>query len=323
MKLIFGSSLLILFWFWFSQSETEASDLDVCPDREVESCENFDGNNISCFIYPTNILNCSWSFHTLQEDAQLFVCISICDTDTTVDPPSLLSEGRVGSGSMVLDDYNDTYVVLQFTTSNSCMPNKTVHSCEYEHALIEFLFPPNILVSVKDQGLLVTWDVPYLKKVTKSPCFEYELDMGDQEKPIHVVAEQSYTKPYADPTRTYRVRIRTKVREDCYGPSWWSDWSDWSDTVRLAEVKQSETQYSIPVIISISLGIPMILLAVLLLVRHQRVCKVLFPPIPRPPSKYKYFLEKNYTFNVPVPSAKPEEEITEVQDAEQNPGTTF
>ena len=29
-----------------------------------------------------------------------------------------------------------------------------------------------------------------------------------------------------------------------------------------------------------------------------RVCKVLFPPIPRPPSKYKYFLEKNYTFNV-------------------------
>lgn len=91
-----------------------------------------------------------------------------------------------------------------------------------------------------------------------------------------------------------------------------------------------------------------------------RVTKVLFPPIPRPPPKYKYFLEKSDTFNVstlwtvntqdhishtfsnhkdvciqslkalfPVlccqffystPSAKPEEVITEVEDTGKNPG---
>lgn len=29
-----------------------------------------------------------------------------------------------------------------------------------------------------------------------------------------------------------------------------------------------------------------------------RVCKAFFPPIPRPPPKYLYFLEKNDGFNV-------------------------
>lgn len=32
-------------------------------------------NNFRCFLYPTNTLNCSWSFHTLQKDAQLLVHI--------------------------------------------------------------------------------------------------------------------------------------------------------------------------------------------------------------------------------------------------------
>lgn len=29
----------------------------------------------TCFLYPTKLLNCSWSFHNLPEDTQLSVCI--------------------------------------------------------------------------------------------------------------------------------------------------------------------------------------------------------------------------------------------------------
>lgn len=32
-------------------------------------------DNFHCLLYPTNMLNCSWSFPTLQKESQLFVYI--------------------------------------------------------------------------------------------------------------------------------------------------------------------------------------------------------------------------------------------------------
>ncbi|KAF3850526.1 hypothetical protein F7725_012298 [Dissostichus mawsoni] len=40
-------------------------------------------DKVFCLLYP-QILNCSWSFNTLQQDTQLFANISICDGNKSV-----------------------------------------------------------------------------------------------------------------------------------------------------------------------------------------------------------------------------------------------
>ncbi|XP_044074955.1 granulocyte-macrophage colony-stimulating factor receptor subunit alpha-like isoform X2 [Siniperca chuatsi] len=325
---IFWSSLLVL---WASQSGTHASNPDICQENmeidELNAQSSVEGNyimktavegNFLCALYPTNTLNCSWSFHTLQKNAQLFVYISVCDGERTVPPPSHnSSEERVGSRSLTLSDYQSFHVNINFHIT---LHDKwTDYTFRYDEHMLEVLAPPEkISASVKDGSLLVTWGLPHSREYSNPSCFEYQLDIGDQERPKNLTG-QSYKEPNADPSRTYRVRIRARRKYECQlSPQW----SDWSHTVM---VEQSGYKLNTLVIISISLGIPMILLAVLLMVRHQRVTKVLFPPIPRPPPKYKCFLEKNDTLNFfhPGLSAEPEAEITEVEDTEQNPGKTF
>ncbi|XP_068593900.1 interleukin-13 receptor subunit alpha-1-like [Cebidichthys violaceus] len=319
---ILWSCLLVL---WASESESESNTPDVCQDEKdpgnihtqsppgqvhcVEEAKVDD--NFRCLYYPTNELNCSWSFHTLEKDAQLFVHISICDDDRAFHDLYLSSEERVGSRSLTLHQHEWSYVILHFNIT--LRGNWTVYTSGYEIDMLEVMPPPqNISASVRDGGLLVTWGLPQNRDES---CFEYQLDMGDQEIPKHLTAALSYTEPNADPTCTYRVRMRTRKTHACQVSS---HWSDWSHTIT---VEPSVYKLSTLVIVSISLGIPMILLAVLLLLRHQRVSKVLFPPIPRPPPKYKGFLEKSDTFNLfhSAPPAEPVEEITKVEDMEQKP----
>ncbi|XP_078120765.1 uncharacterized protein LOC144526904 isoform X2 [Sander vitreus] len=323
---ILWSSLLVL---CASQNETEASNPDVCQteyypgnihqhstseqEHYVEE-DKVDDRNFRCLLYPTNILNCSWSFPTLQKDTQIFVNISVCDDHGAGHSLNLSSEERVGSMSSILHTHTELYVILYF---NITLHDKwTVYASPFDINMLEVLSPPqNISVSVKDEGLVVTWGLPHSRVDPYPHCFEYQLDMGDQERSKTLTNQLSYTEPNPDPTSTYNVRMRTRKTNICQESAQWSDWS------HSVTVKQSFYKLNALVIISISLGIPTILLAVLLLVRHQRVSKVLFPPIPCPPPKYKYFLEQNDTFNLfhPAQSAEPVEEITEVEDTEQKP----
>ncbi|XP_040000700.1 interleukin-5 receptor subunit alpha-like isoform X2 [Xiphias gladius] len=263
----------------------------------------------TCLLYPTNLLNCSWSFDTLQKDTQLSVHISVCHGNTSVQSLNYLSEERVGSEALVLLQHDNLYVIIQFNMS--LHDSWKLYTYKYNIDKLEVLSPPvNVTATVKDGGLLVTWGPPNNR--SRPSCFEYQLDLGDQETPKQWSGQLSYTELNVDPTRTYRVRMRTRKVDICIK---FSQWSEWSPTVT---VEQSVYKLNTLLIILISLGIPMILLAVLLLVRHQRVSKLLFPPIPRPPPKYTYFLEKNETFNsfYPALSPKAEEEITEVEDTE-------
>ncbi|XP_026230242.1 granulocyte-macrophage colony-stimulating factor receptor subunit alpha-like isoform X2 [Anabas testudineus] len=320
------SSFLLL---WASQCRTEDSS-DICQNVHTEEVkvqgssgeENFLLKNevnetFFCYLYPTNELNCSWSFQTLQKDTQLSVYISICSEDTVTQSWNNSNEERVGSHLWTLNEPMDLHFVLQFNMS--LHNNWTSYTYVCEQDMIEVLSPPsNISVSVKDEVLQVTWGLPGNRLKWTEQCFEYELDLGDQERNKSLTNRLSYEEPY-DCTRTYRVRIRARTVKNCNGSP---QWSDWSDTIT---VEQQPYKLNMLVIISISLGIPMILLAVLLLVRYQRVSKILFPPIPRPPLKYIYFLEKNDTPSsfYPAQAAKTEEEITEVEDTEENSGTTL
>ncbi|XP_035525874.1 granulocyte-macrophage colony-stimulating factor receptor subunit alpha-like [Morone saxatilis] len=324
---ILWSSLLVLY---ASQSELEDNH-DVCMDEiipdelfqiqttqqdQVET-DAMDKENFLCLLYPTNELNCSWSFNTLQKDTQLFVYIRICVNSTTVPNMSHYSEERVGSTSLILHEHEMLHVILQFNITRH--DKWTVYTYTYDEDMLEVLLPPqNISVSVKDGNLLVTWALPHSRVSYNPSCFDYQLEVGDQGNLKNLDTHLSYKEPNADPSETYRVRMRTRPKDTCQSNPQWSDWS------HPVTVEQSIYSLNILVILSISLGIPMILLAVLLLVRYQRVSKVLFPPIPRPPLKYIYFLEKNDTSNFfyPAPAAEPVEEITTVEDTEQDPGKT-
>ncbi|XP_070701553.1 interleukin-5 receptor subunit alpha-like [Pempheris klunzingeri] len=317
---ILWSSFLVL---WASQRETEAYHPDVCQDEKpihdlyVESSsvpgsyvqDDALHNLFPCHLYPSNLLNCSWSCDTLQKDIQLFIYISICDGESTVWSLGHWSEGKAASRSLILDKHQMLYVTLHYNLTRH--DKWTVYGYTYDADMIEVPSPPtNISASIKDGGLLVKWALPHSQGDTNPSCFEYQLDIDDQL--YNPRAQLSYVEPNADPHHTHRVRMRTRKIKTCVESP---QWSDWSHTIM---VEKSFDTLKVLVVISISLGIPMILLAVLLLVRHQRM--VLFPPIPRPPSKYKYFLEKTDTFSLHLgPTAWPVEEITEVDDTEPNP----
>lgn len=315
--------LILLSSFVISKSEVEDTISDICEDDEPPNdlgiCLH-QGNvvdmgpeNFLCLLYPTNTLNCTWSFHLLQNDTQVSVMLSVCDGQRTVHSFTDSSQERVGSLTLRMIEYEKLSVKLLFNVT--LHNNWTVYSYKYSKDSMEVLSPPEIVsASVEDGDLLVNWTHPQTQ-VSPNKCLQYQLDLGDQEKPKDLPGQLSYTEPNADPSYTYRVRIRTKFTSTCRENSQWSEWS------HIATVEQPVDQHKTYVIVSISLGIPMILLAVVLLVRNQRVSKILFPPIPRPPQKYINFLQKNDTFNVirPALSAEPEEEITVVEYTKPNP----
>lgn len=289
------------------------------PGYEVERAAIAITIDFLCLLYPTNKLNCSWSFDKLNEDARLSVSISICDDEKLVKSDSSPAVSHVGSRLLILQEYKELNVVLKFNVT--LHRNWTVYSYSYNMETLEVLLPPPKLSAViNGSNLLVSWALPRNQLNSSNSCFEYQLDLGDQEKPRELATVLSYTEQNVDPSQTYSVRIRTRMTGLCQEHQ---QWSEWSLTVI---VEQSLNELNILGIVSISLGIPMILLAAALMVRHQRVMKVLFPPIPRPPPKYIHFLEKNDTLG-PVhaaPSVKPaEEEITEVEDTEPNSGKAF
>ncbi|XP_030017233.1 interleukin-13 receptor subunit alpha-1-like isoform X2 [Sphaeramia orbicularis] len=276
-------------------------------DLEIDISEE----DFSCFLYPSDLLNCSWSLSKLPTEAKLSVYISVDESGRTVQ--EFVSEERVGSiRRQFPTDHNLIHVIQHFNVSLRNM--WTVQSYMYVIETLEVLPPPpNVIASFRNGSLLVTWGLPSCRKNCVPRCLHYNLLIDDQEK--FVTEKLSYTELNVDTTHTYKVKIRTmKVEYFCEGSH---KWSDWSPTVTV----QSVQGFKPLVIVAISLGIPMILLALLLFFRHLSLYKVLFPPIPRPPPKYMHFLEKNDTFNLhsPPSPAKPEE-ITEVLDTEETPG---
>ncbi|KAM4557687.1 uncharacterized protein V3H82_017381 isoform 2-T2 [Fundulus diaphanus] len=303
---------------WISQ---EGNSSDVCtfsPNDNVtgfNACEELPYNSeaVICVVYPTNLLNCSWSFHTLDQDAELSVSVRVSENDELVDSRLQGSAKRVGFISWMLQDGENREVAVDFnvTLRGAWMCCKA----SWDDDLLNVIPPPaNVTASIQDGSLKVTWDAP--SEMFKAHCFDYQLDMGEQEKLRNFSNKLQYREPNVVPGHAYKVKMRARILEICYGCAQWSEWSP-TVTVRVPSFRLD------PLVIAvISLGIPMILLAVLLLLRHQRLGKVLFPPIPRPPEKYKNFLEKTDPLNFfhSVSTIKSEEEITEVEDAENNSG---
>lgn len=113
-----------------------------------------------------------------------------------------------------------------------------------------------------------------------------------QEAARETSGELSYTLHNVVPSHTYRARIRTQLSISCHERPHWSEWSEWSNDAGWCHsfvnawlfpnaefltsacvagaVEAPGFRLNLLVIVLILLGLPMILLAVLLLARSQR-----------------------------------------------------
>ncbi|CAF97656.1 unnamed protein product [Tetraodon nigroviridis] len=177
-------------------------------------------------------------------------------------------------------------VVFQF--SIDLQGSKTVYTKMYYYDSLEAPTPPrNISASLKDKNLLVTWSLPESRVSSKSSCFQYQLAIGDGEEDRSVSEKLSYTVVNVDPSQTYRVRMRASLSNVCQHPFHWSEWSH----VSIVEPARLPPQFAGDPPNS-GFGIPMILLALLLVLRHQRVHKTLFSSDSEPSTQVLALLGK-------------------------------
>ncbi|XP_024129578.1 uncharacterized protein LOC112147428 isoform X2 [Oryzias melastigma] len=302
-----------------SQSVSEENFPAICEEygtdhffviNSIGESDVFENKNaehtVTCLLYQSDELNCSWSFHRSKKETEMSLSISVCNYEELVKSLAPKTVETTGSFSLIINSKNMEHVNLCFNVS---LQNEwTIYYHSFEKRRLTVLPSPYVSALIKDGHLQISWEIPGMQH--PEHCYDFQLDMGDQ-KPKNLTGKLSYTEPNADPSFTYRLRMRTKMSDLC---AEYSPWSEWSPIFTLEKTNKISPQ----VIVLISLGIPMILLPVLLLLRHQRLSKLLFPPIPRPPQKYQSFLEKNDppSFSCPAPPAKQEEEITEVEDVD-------
>ncbi|XP_061695337.1 uncharacterized protein LOC133510895 isoform X3 [Syngnathoides biaculeatus] len=261
---------------------------------------------------------------------------SICHHDGSVGPLHLKSEERFGSASVTLGDEELLHVIILFNAS--LRQDWSALGYGYEVETMEVLpSPANVRARLKDADLVVTWDAPLARTSHDPGCFQYQLVVGRQvrrkraaqcpsanksrllrEGPPFVGHQEertfegvrlSCTISGVDPAADLSVKLRVRTTSHCLGSSSWSGWS------RSAATEISLDGLNVTWTVWIALGVPVVLVTLfcLLRVHRLRVTQVLYPTIPRPPLKYKYFLEEN--FYQTAPSAKSEEEIAMAEDA--------
>ncbi|XP_030219520.1 granulocyte-macrophage colony-stimulating factor receptor subunit alpha isoform X1 [Gadus morhua] len=311
-------------------SGTPHSDQELCQEyeptlhrynsltRQMDLVKAKGAGNVSCLIYPEKMLRCTVSGQYLPRGSQLSVAVIISDVEemtSTLPECSEAIQPSKGPGDSkpfvecrVDHPFSSLTVLL-----NASGPDTHALFCHtFSSELLEVLSPPpNITAEVKEGQLLVSWGLPYSLHTKKHRCFVYQVD---DKQEINDIQETTHLERQVDPAAGYAVRIRTRKSPSCLGPE---EWSAWSEPIGLP----GGSRYNLNKVLigSILLGTPMIVLALLLLLRKHRVSKLLFPQIPQLPKKYKHFLKRptSSTF-LPVVQAVYEEDITVVEDTQSS-----
>lgn len=286
-----------------------ANEDDICYDcgegqaviLNHETRINSSLTEIECFIHNVNLLSCNWSTDSLPEDAQYSASFQFCSTteDHPLNCTSESSQKLVECQSRVkmMDEMGDSVAVKVNISINGYW---NIFCQLYDLPKIEKLdAPENITTVIKSTNLEIQWSQPRSCCTQIPDCFIYEVKINDETVEVDMLA---YNKTNFEPTRSYTIQVRVKLSDFCANTP---DWSDWSEAV---VVSQSRNIYHLnaSVIASIAFVLPMILLAILLVCKFQRLFDKLFPSIPNPSKNVQMLLEKN-EFNQVIPPKQSEE----------------
>ncbi|XP_026865814.2 interleukin-5 receptor subunit alpha-like [Electrophorus electricus] len=268
----------------------------ICDDQEInfnsedQACgylglQNFSVDDISCMIYKSEHINCSWSTQTLPKTAQYsasfrFECKDVdhplhCLQDTAKESIECQSNFSI---------HSDMLVLVNISMPGHWFALEKAFYIEY----IEKLDPPEITTALNQPGYLeINWSMPKNIKNLNDWCFTYEIKINNET--VQLTHRLAYNKTKIDPTKCYRIQMRTKVGDDCAEAKYWSEWS------AVVEVGPSENphQLNIVMIASIVFVLPMVLLALLLVCKFQRLSEKLFPSVPTPSGNVKMLLERD------------------------------
>ncbi|KAL2088099.1 hypothetical protein ACEWY4_016927 [Coilia grayii] len=272
--------------------------------------------NISCAVDMQNHLNFSWDGQSLPGHAHYSISYLGCDGEEAVLESR---EERVSTphyhtliGNQAMTDnvpVNLDDIILRINVSYPDLWYIQTQKWDIRH--ITKLDPPQIVnATVHGDDLFVQWDLPKTNTgMEQLHCFKYELNVSDEIKAFDSTLH--FTEQNIDLTRKYSIQMRVTTTNYC-GKSLF--WSDWTSVLAVGPIRSPLTDLSnvhIGVIVAIALGLPMILLAVLLLCKFQRVLEKLFPPVPGPSIKIKGLLERDDVTQI-VPQ-KYVEEVPELQ----------
>ncbi|XP_062383775.1 uncharacterized protein LOC134071170 [Sardina pilchardus] len=275
-------------------------DKSYCIQNNQFLPDGFRPINASCILEKQKNLNCSWDSSGLPGHAQYSISYLFCSEEDMV----LERDKKHVQGSYLhtlIPDQTDSIILLLNVSFPDTWYIQTQH---WKVCTVEKLDPPQVNVTIQSNQLYLEWDLPKSGSTENPTCFEYELKVNDEVRTFS--NKLNYTEPNTDPTQKYKILMRVKMASDCCDSLFWSDWTV-LDLDKSAEVP---LHIQIRLIIVIALGLPMILLAILLFCKFQRVFDRLFPPIPGPSIKIKGLLEKDITSQ--VMSHKCVEEVTEV-----------
>lgn len=255
--------------------------------------------DIQCLIYNVNLLSCSWSTDSLADDAQYSASFQFCSAteDHPLNCTSESSQKLVECQGQVkiIDEMDEIDVAVNFNISINGYLYNICHF--YNLANIEKLdAPQNITTVIKSTNLEIQWLPPRSCCIHKQQCLIYELKINNETVEDTLKGMLAYNKTNFEPTRCYTIQIRVKQSNACALTQHWSDWS------KAVVVRQSRNIYHLnaSVIASIAFVLPMILLAILLVCKFQRLFEKLFPSIPNPSKNVQMLLEKN-EFNQVTP----------------------
>ncbi|XP_007254874.3 interleukin-5 receptor subunit alpha [Astyanax mexicanus] len=259
-----------------------------CQEYEWENStapESFrELTEIYCIVYKSNQLNCSWSTDMIPEDAQYSAFYHSChynknntnhplNCSSTSDGKRVECHGEIVHSEHVMVEVKVSISGHSFILCNTFM-----------RVDIEILEPPtNITAFIESENLEIEWSPP--TDGAARDCFDYELNINDDI--VNIPEKSKYTKQNIDLTKTYSIKIRAQWNH-CANNDRWSDWSE----IKVVGPSKNLHTLNWYVIASIALVLPMILLAILLVFKFQRLTEKLFPSIPSPSVKVKMLLEK-------------------------------
>ncbi|KAG7467085.1 hypothetical protein MATL_G00149570 [Megalops atlanticus] len=287
--------------FFGPENDATKMRLIYCNLTLPEGVDQLLVTNITCISSMSMQLSCNWTTVNSPACAHYSATISQADEKATSCHCDKISKNLVGCHA----DFKPKKKDIQFHINASCTNFWYNHFVIFDPKEIEKLDPPqNVTASVTSGNLVITWKPP---NGVKPKCLLNQIRINNELKNISVALE--YNMPDVDLTRSYFVQMRVTKSSVCRENH---IWSDWSDILEVTPKSPSKMPYELKplVIATIVLGIPMFLLAVLLLCRCHRMFEKLFP-VPSPSTKIKCLLEKDDFIKV-VPS-KYVEEITELQ----------